>query len=98
MQEQNILTELKNLSPFPRTDVAKLGFTRKISGISIEKSGKIEFFKTFFFNFQNRFFDIEIGVGYTGSNLRFPTFIFFFVHLRYSDKKYVPKATNFREN
>ena len=51
MGGQNLFTELKNLSPFPRTDVAKLGSTRKISGISIEKSRKIELFNSLEFNF-----------------------------------------------
>ena len=53
MGDQNLFTELKNLSPFPRTDVAKLGSTRKISGIYIEKSRKIDFFKTVLSAFKN---------------------------------------------
>ena len=55
MGDQNLFTELKNLSPFPRTDVAKWGSTRKISGISIEKSEKIDFFLTVFKVFRNDF-------------------------------------------
>ena len=35
MWDQRLFTELKNLYPFPSTDVAKLGSTRKIGGFSV---------------------------------------------------------------
>ena len=42
MGDQNLFTELKNLSPFPRTNASKLGPTRKIGQISIENLRQIE--------------------------------------------------------
>ena len=35
MWDQRLFTELKKVYPFPRTDVAKLGSTRKIGGFSV---------------------------------------------------------------
>ena len=41
MRDQRLLTELKKLYPFPRTDVAKLAHTCKIGGFSVNLYGKI---------------------------------------------------------
>ena len=43
MGVQDLFTEVKNLNPFPRCDVSKLGPTRAFSGFSVGKWPKNNF-------------------------------------------------------